>query len=313
MVNPVNVMSFDIGIKNMAYCVLSVDTDVQILDWRVIDISKKDTDEDEVIIKTCSCKTKTTLCKKKAKFASNGVYYCEKHAKLSTELILPEKRLTSTALKKTKISVLENIVSEFSIPNVCDNVKTNKKEMLEKIENYFTTRLFEKIDEKKLVKTQHINLIELGRNMTRILDNVPDLNNLTHVILENQISTLANRMKTIQGMLAQYFIMRFGDSIVIEFVSSSNKLKSFPKKVGESATDNNYKKHKSDAVFYTKEILLINESLNTPLNKSITSWMDILISKKKDDLCDSFLQGIWYLNKLKSIIFDERYLISKCM
>jgi Mitochondrial resolvase Ydc2 / RNA splicing MRS1 len=73
MAKPVNVMSFDIGIKNMAYCVLSVDIDVKILDWRVIDISKNDTDEDELVIKTCSCKTKTTLCKKKAKFTSKGI------------------------------------------------------------------------------------------------------------------------------------------------------------------------------------------------------------------------------------------------
>ena len=30
----------------------------------------------------------------------------------------------------------------------------------------------------------------------------------THVIIENQISPIANRMKTIQGMITQYFIMK---------------------------------------------------------------------------------------------------------
>jgi len=48
-------------------------------------------------------------------------------------------------------------------------------------------------------------------------------------------------MKTIQGMLAQYFIMRGQPNIVIEFVSSSNKLKDF---VMEKNTT--YTQHKKD-------------------------------------------------------------------
>ena len=43
------------------------------------------------------------------------------------------------------------------------------------------------------------------------------------VIIENQISTIASRMKTLQGMISQYFIMKGIPSI--EFISSINKLK----------------------------------------------------------------------------------------
>jgi hypothetical protein len=309
MTKRVNVMSFDIGIKNMAYCIISVDTDVKIIDWRVIDISKNGENNNESVVEKCSCKNKTTFCKKKAKYVKNGQFYCEKHAKTSLEYKVPEKRLTSTTLKKTKLTELEIIVDEFAIPGM--SVKMNKKELLEKMEVFFCSKLFQKIDDVKIVKTQNINLIELGRNMAKILDKVPDLGLLTHVILENQISTLANRMKTIQGMLAQYFIMRFGDAVVIEFVSSSNKLKSFPKNTEESTSDNNYKQHKSDAVFYTKEILIKNALLNSCCPNDGESWIDALVSKKKDDLCDSFLQGIWYLNKMKYIIFDTNYMINK--
>ena len=49
---------------------------------------------------------------------------------------------------------------------------------------------------------------------------------ITHVVIENQLSPIANRMKTIQGMLAQYFIM-IDENIDIQFISSSNKLKQF--------------------------------------------------------------------------------------
>ena len=45
------------------------------------------------------------------------------------------------------------------------------------------------------------------------------------VIIENQISTLASRMKTLQGMITQYFIMK--NIPQIEFISASCKLKLF--------------------------------------------------------------------------------------
>ena len=310
MTKPVNVMSFDIGIKNMAYCIISVDTEIKIRDWCVIDISKNDEDEREKVVEVCSCKNKSTICKKKAKYVKNSIFYCEKHAKVSTEYLVPEKRLKSTNLKKNKLIELEKMIEEFSIPELSStqDKKINKKEILERIELFFDTKLFKKIDDVISVKTQHINLIELGRNMTKILDKSRGLNDVTHIIIENQISTLANRMKTIQGMLAQYFIMRFGDKIHIEFVSSANKLKCFPKD-NNTENANNYKKHKTDAVYYTKEILQKNTSINCS-NEGET-WSDSLVSKKKDDLCDSFLQGIWYLKKLDRLILDENYQISK--
>ena len=40
------------------------------------------------------------------------------------------------------------------------------------------------------------------------MNKLPDIESITHVFIENQISPIANRMKTIQGMLAQYFIMK---------------------------------------------------------------------------------------------------------
>ena len=312
MTRPVNVVSFDIGIKNMAYCILSIERNINIIDWRVIDISKKDEIENEIVLEVCNCKNKTTICKKKAKYVRNDIFFCEKHARDSTKYIVPEKRLTSTNLRKSKISELEKLVEEFSIPDLSENQnkKRNKKEILEKVELFFDTKLLKKTDSVIAVKTQNINLIELARNMTKILDKSRGLNDVTHVIIENQISTLANRMKTIQGMLAQYFIMRFGDEIIIEFVSSSNKLKCFAKDNDETEVVNCYKKHKSDAVHYTKEILSKNSLMNLRSPNEGDTWTDTLVSKKKDDLCDSFLQGIWYLKKLNCIILDEYYQVS---
>jgi hypothetical protein len=143
------------------------------------------------------------------------------------------------------------------------------------------------------------------------------------VIIENQISPIANRMKTIQGMLAQYFIIK-DENIIIDFVSSSNKLKQFTNvsitkpenilentmKPAENSTkkpvENNvekniknpdYKKHKIDGVSYCSRILSKNDSFE--------QWRTSLDTKKKDDLADCFLQGLWYLKQKNIILYAE--------
>ena len=115
------------------------------------------------------------------------------------------------------------------------------------------------------------------------------MNNIDVVLIENQISPIANRMKTIQGMLAQYFIMKY-DEIKIEFISSSGKLKGLSKE--NENLDSNYKQNKKDAVFHC------NQYLEKDIYKE---WKYVLNTDKKDDLADCFLQGIFGLIRKKKI------------
>ena len=138
--------------------------------------------------------------------------------------------------------------------------------------------------------------------MTEILNKTPFIDKITHVIIENQISPIANRMKTIQGMLTQYFIMK--GSQTIEFISSSNKLKGFsvePKEKTDKTDKQNYKKHKTDGIQICSLFLDNNENLK--------KWKHCLLNIKKDDYADSFLQGIWYL-KNKNVIEYNNYKIN---
>ena len=112
---------------------------------------------------------------------------------------------------------------------------------------------------------------------------------LDKIVIENQISPIANRMKTLQGMIAQYFIMRGNSRIA--FISSANKLKLFTKTETESKTSKSktsYSERKKAGVAIVKDLLSHNN----------TTWLPIFLThKKKDDLADAFLQGVWFLNK----------------
>ena len=94
-------------------------------------------------------------------------------------------------------------------------------------------------------------------------------------------------MKTIQGMIVQYFIMSNLNVKYIEFISASNKL---------------------------KDCLLKDKTKYSDRKKlGITKCFDIIKSDfrfheyidyfnnhiKKDDLADSFLQAIWFINNKK--------------
>tara|TARA_Y100000389_G_C17088076_1_gene329925 strand:- start:129 stop:590 length:462 start_codon:yes stop_codon:yes gene_type:complete len=146
--------------------------------------------------------------------------------------------------------------------------------------------------------------------MKEQLNNIENIQDIKYAIIENQISPIATRMKTVQGMLAQYFIM-LNEEIIIEFVSSSHKLKQFSElkidvrehcienanNENNTQTNPDYKKHKKDGVYYC--------SLMIDANEYFKNWKDTLNTKKKDDLADSFLQGIWYLKHKKIILYAE--------
>jgi len=106
---------------------------------------------------------------------------------------------------------------------------------------------------------------------------------ITKVVIENQVGPLASTMKAVQGMLTQYFIMK--DINNISYVSASNKLKPY---TTEKLT---YKQRKKLAITVTETLLT---------SEGTVELRDLYRrSKKKDDLADSYLQGLWIVESLK--------------
>ena len=302
-------ISFDVGIKNMAYCIFDISGQLSITAWNVLNLL-----EEEPVTETCSQtipgKTKKVLpkpCTKLGKYKKNGQFYCEKHAKGST-FIIPTKKNSMVSLKKLKVDELIKLGNSLFLFMDVANMPKLKKDILDKLGEFYEKNSFETIIKKKTKNASEIDLITIGKNMKDLLNATENIDEITHVVIENQISPIANRMKTIQGMLAQYFIMKNSD-IHIDFVSSANKLSQFRTKEKEKTvvntlekdkplentliTNPDYKQHKKDGLFYCNQII--------DNNQSITGWKESLNIKKADDLADCFLQGIWYL-KTRNII-----------
>jgi hypothetical protein len=312
-------ISFDVGIKNMAYCIFQITpgSPPSILDWNILNLLEKDVPQNicNCYLKPKNKKTPAKLCGKVAKFSKGSTYFCDKHAKTSTEYLIPTKQTSPSHFNKLKVPELNTICKDLQFMGEHDHF--TRPILLGKIHEYYEKKCFVPIVYKKKKSANDTDLITIGKKMKLLLNEIPGIHEITHVIIENQISPIANRMKTIQGMLAQYFIMNNSD-IHIEFISSANKLSMKNVDVKNENTMNNentfrengdgepleninsefvtqnsvYKKHKIDGVTKCSQILDTNEDFK--------KWKYVLETKKKDDLADCFLQGIWYIQKISN-------------
>jgi hypothetical protein len=410
-------ISFDIGIRNMAYCIFdtadAADTPTApaptISEWTVLNVGEVPTTETPTNTHKCSCMTKPKStksapqsCIHPAKYTdpTNTKYYCMTHAKTSG-FLLPKKAHEPAALKKRKAqdlyAFLQPFVAAATTPSTLATTTppphpqpfTKKQDALDFAKTYFATHSLNTLDQPTSQNVKEIDLLTIGRNIKTLFDQSPQMAHVTHVIIENQISPLANRMKTIQGMVAQYFIMK-NPAIQIEFISSANKLKGLtttaqipPKKnrsepaqaqahpktqskitcrttpqntlvptppevtqvisgtpaepalgptlgtppgvpISEQVAvpapapfkmdKDKYKQHKSDAIAICRQFLIQNPCMTSggvgTGAGGVGTGTDAMTSKKRDDLADCFLQGIWYLKSKNIITYAENLKIN---
>jgi hypothetical protein len=114
---------------------------------------------------------------------------------------------------------------------------------------------------------------------------------IKYIIIENQPSLKNPKMKSIADTLYTWCLIRgiIDNNIInsINFINPINKLKEF-KIIYE--TNNKYKTTKLKSIE-----IITNNFINN--NKNLLLYLNNF--KKKDDLCDSLLQGIYWINKFK--------------
>jgi hypothetical protein len=284
------VLSIDVGIKNLAYCLFEYDDNISqlyqettkledvkminILDsikivlWDVVDICKTGNEP-----KCCF-----NGCNTVPKFYKADSHYCRKHAKNGTYKT-PTSKQTMNYIKKQKVQAVKKIVNDFKLDPIKHKCK-KKDDYLSLIEDHLQQNYLDAI---LPINANTMTLVELGGNIMNNFDAIFEDQDIDMVLIENQISPIANRMKTIQGMIAQYFIMT--NVTRIEFVSASNKLKPFlTDSVTGKCKKTTYSERKKLGIDVMNDILKNHEN--------VKEWHDAFKShKKKDDLADSFLQG----------------------
>ena len=224
-----NYLSFDVGIKNLAYCELTPDKIVK--RWGIINMNNNPTCE--------MCLKKP--CDKQASqsFDCNGClkYYCSSHIK-------------HKSLGKGK---------------------------------------------KKKLNTNH-DILELSKNCITKLNEL-DLSNVKYVLIENQPALKNPVMKSIQMIIYTFFVINgvMNDKSNIEnihMVNARNKLKVYKgepiKTPYVNDKKNKYRNNKYLSIEYTKIMIKGEEESFQKLFET---------SKKKDDLADAYLQGIYWIEK----------------
>jgi 6-pyruvoyl-tetrahydropterin synthase len=271
-------VSIDIGIKNLSYCLFDKTIDqhsYKILKWDNIDLTE------EFDHKCCNEvkneKGELEVCGKSAKFIKDSKCYCLKHAKKNS-FLLPISEFKTAFLNKQKLSNLFIIADKYKITY---EKPCKKQDLIHLIQEFSNKNCFDIIEYQQASK---VNLVTIGKNIQHKFDLIfnQHLSNIDTIIIENQIGPLANKMKTVQGMISQYFIMK-NNHIKIDFISSSNKLKDF------SHEKISYKERKKLSIQICLDIISKNFNYD--------EWCEMFKNhKKKDDLSDCFLQGIWYIN-----------------
>ncbi|ARF09342.1 hypothetical protein Catovirus_2_291 [Catovirus CTV1] len=293
------ILSFDVGIKNLAYCLINKDNDnFKIEDWGIINL-----DDDRK--KCSSVLKKNKICNKTAMYSciidKKVQYLCKKCKNNYIEPVF---------------DILENSDDGGCLYQNKNNVQCKKKATcsIKSVEGHYCNNHAKMVVGAKLrslapkkMADQNCNKIPIQTLAIKLFDNLDKKHNFltaNEILIENQPTFLNPTMKTISAILYSYFCLRgihekkLNNSNIesVKFFSPSNKLK-----VNTEHTNNllNIKKEPEDTkakkVIYdiTKNL---GKSYCTALIKEDVEKYEYLKNQAKtDDLCDSFLQAFFYL------------------
>ena len=266
-------LSIDVGMKCLAYCLFSVDNQSYSIEkWGILDLCNQKK------YKCCGINKKNKQsCEKTAKFFKDDKYYCKIHAKKQS-LKIPSNELKKICIMKAKLGELKSLCEKYDFIKEKSKKKMLKTEYQKVILSELNNHYLEFVS---TVKTSSINMVTYGRRMKQGFENLLKDEKIDRIIIENQIGPLALRMKTLQGMIMQHFIEK--DCEIIEEISASNKLKDYLTK-----KKTKYSERKKLSIQITQKKIEEKNNLH--------HWLPHFIDhKKKDDLADSFLQGLWYI------------------
>jgi hypothetical protein len=303
------ILSFDVGVIHLSYCLLTQSEYVQqdgtiiinwcILDWNNIDLTNRSEQK-------CNCGAKASL----TNTVNNEIkYYCKTHGKkIDTRIkefnecfLIYDKNNCDNKDNKDNKDICNYINNKSTICNkkisfINNNVyycSTHAKQMYKTLQKSSDLKPF------KLKNSATLNFDDVKFRLIMELENRKNLLSANYVVIENQPSLKNPRMKSIASAIYDYYLIRGiidkditkSNITQVKFMSPSNKLKiategDIKQLIKAKKTDDTkaYKLTKSLGIKYCLELIQ-----HLPIYvKHFNSH------KKKDDLADSFLQGAYF-------------------
>ncbi|XWV26422.1 holliday junction resolvase [Tupanvirus soda lake] len=318
------IISWDVGIIHLAYCVLEYihdgkkdESPVRIIDWDEINLI-----EDERVKLSCCGQMKTKkgetakICGKNATYflqvagMDKSVGFCKTHLSQHTTYWSNEKTkaLFKQISPEGSCSYVKTDGSECG--KTCKFVYTHNNKKLYYCTTHYKSELNKRIKEfspqpiKNLIVRKYPT-DKLQFNLVKKLDELSEhfaKLKIEEVVIENQPSQKNPKMKSIANTLFDYFLIRgYVDKIhhmdikLVRFMCPSNKLKvnnDNTIEVFKANKDNKkkYKLTKALGIQYTRQLLNDDEKQLEYLE----------LYKKKDDICDAYLQGRYYLEFIRN-------------
>ena len=329
-------IGWDIGIKNLSYCILDIidNNDVLSNSDDIIEITNKTTTKNKNITTTKKFKIMDWGVINIVDNVSKGANSFNDRTDVNCGLTQCKKKAAYIHKDKTNDCYVGLCTVHFKKINEsekCDFLFNEKipicysQECKKKSTYYFKSHEYKtycgihhkqplkdptngecvKVDRK--IKATHINLTKLASCLYTLLDEKPQLLNVKTVLLENQPVLKNPTMKTMQIFLYSYYVLRGItdkqnapiEKITCYSANQKNKLITLLDTDQQTYIKEVLKDTKNKYTRNKKEGIMITERiLSHKMKGSSTKWKDMFdSSKKKDDLADSLLMTIHYLLK----------------
>jgi hypothetical protein len=183
MTSQKKVIAFDIGIKNLAFCVLENDKTVLALEnCNILEP-----------VEQVNC----FMCSIKASYKAGDKVFCKRHIP-GTHTIL--KELDGKKLPTTKI--LKDLVKQHE----CETLGSSKEKCLESLAMKFTMHF----EQPKQANASKVSLEEIHDSLRKFVEDKWNIfSGATHVLLENQPAFKNPHMKSVQVLLFATLRERF--------------------------------------------------------------------------------------------------------
>lgn len=247
-------ISFDVGLRNLSVCVIE---GTSRKDVKILHWEVIDVLGEKAGVGAARC----FRCQAAARYehASEGTFACSKHTPKT------KQNITKSALGKKSLQELKAEVEECGL----QSDKTKKADVVTLLYNHYRQNTWKKCVQSSLsgsvldLAPAIVTSLELRMNAWKDAD---------LVVVENQPE---RRMYAVQAMLQMYFCMR---NFKCSGISASHKLSNI---VTIDDVVHTYKGRKKTGIVHA--YALVPKEHHAFFEKH----------KKKDDLADSFLQGLW--------------------